>query len=307
MPGQASFAFRQGNRTEYLALYLLSSLGLATKVPREEDIGIDFHCTLAERKGASLLFYSPFNVQFKSSSEQRIVYGGFDQKGSWKRHELEWLRTQVTPFFVALVDKHSGTLELFHTITRWELANNPSLPYQVALAPRSALPDGSIPNHWLSDLPKRDDLPDHIATEYEFPLGPPIVKMTAEDAENQDVLQHLRQVLDKYIQLDMENAVWAALGLSFIRFPSKSITNEGPRHVDEDMLSYNQPNSFTAKQESALIPLAKSLATTFMTNGETTKAQLLISVLESIMPADDLRRFQRNMSRICECSLSDRQ
>lgn len=31
--------FREGDRSEYLAVYLLSRLGLVTQVPRQEDIG----------------------------------------------------------------------------------------------------------------------------------------------------------------------------------------------------------------------------------------------------------------------------
>ena len=42
------FTFRQGDRSEYLALYMLSALGLAVPVPRQEDVGIDFHCNTSE-------------------------------------------------------------------------------------------------------------------------------------------------------------------------------------------------------------------------------------------------------------------
>jgi hypothetical protein len=45
MPGLLLDSFYQGNRSEYLAQYILSALGVAVKVPHEEDIGVDFNCT----------------------------------------------------------------------------------------------------------------------------------------------------------------------------------------------------------------------------------------------------------------------
>lgn len=41
MPGTLLDSFYQGNRIEYLAHYVLFALGVAVKVPHEEDIGAD--------------------------------------------------------------------------------------------------------------------------------------------------------------------------------------------------------------------------------------------------------------------------
>ena len=45
------YSFRQGNRSEYLAQYMLSALGLAVKVTTQEDVGIDFYCNVGKRDG----------------------------------------------------------------------------------------------------------------------------------------------------------------------------------------------------------------------------------------------------------------
>jgi hypothetical protein len=47
MPGSIWFPFRRGDRSEYHALHILSALGIAFYVPRTEDIGVDFYCSLA--------------------------------------------------------------------------------------------------------------------------------------------------------------------------------------------------------------------------------------------------------------------
>jgi hypothetical protein len=94
-----SYSFRQGDRSEYLALYFLSPLGMAVHVPRREDIGADFQCVLARREGNLLTFKGPFLVQTKSSAANLTVsYGGYDnQKNQWMSHEIQWLWAQEVP------------------------------------------------------------------------------------------------------------------------------------------------------------------------------------------------------------------
>src|SRR4030067_3640484 len=105
MPGSLWFPFRQGNRSEYLALYILSALGVVVKVPKEEDIGADFHCSLAHMEGKRMTFHSPFLVQTKSISESKISYGGPDEKGCWKKEEVNWLFGQELPLLIGLLDQ----------------------------------------------------------------------------------------------------------------------------------------------------------------------------------------------------------
>ena len=89
-------SFRQGDRSEYLALYFLSALGVAVHVPRPEDIGADFQCVLANRDGDVLTFKAPFLVQTKSSAPNlKISYGRYDnEKQLWPVHEINWLWSQ---------------------------------------------------------------------------------------------------------------------------------------------------------------------------------------------------------------------
>ena len=83
MPGSIWFPFRQGDRSEYLALYILSSLGISVYVPRTEDIGADFYCSLAKRDGNRVTFQLPFIVQVKSSSMRKLSFGGPDENDRW--------------------------------------------------------------------------------------------------------------------------------------------------------------------------------------------------------------------------------
>lgn len=64
---------REGDRSEYLAVYLLSRLGLVTQVPRQEDIGIDLFCSLADQESGTLTFGHQFAVSVKSASLPQII------------------------------------------------------------------------------------------------------------------------------------------------------------------------------------------------------------------------------------------
>jgi hypothetical protein len=46
MPGARLRGFRLGDRAELLVQHLLTGLAYTTPVPRQEDIGIDFLCSL---------------------------------------------------------------------------------------------------------------------------------------------------------------------------------------------------------------------------------------------------------------------
>jgi len=71
---------RQGDRSEYLAVYMLSALGLVTQVPRQEDIGIDLICNLAEQESGIVGFRHHFAVSVKSASTPRAVFVPADSK-----------------------------------------------------------------------------------------------------------------------------------------------------------------------------------------------------------------------------------
>lgn len=119
MPGSIWFPFRQGNRSEYLALYILSSLGISVYVPRIEDIGADFYCSLTKRDGNRMTFHLPFIVQVKSSSVEKIPFGGPDEHGRWRKEEIEWLFSQELPLLVGVVDKETSKLHLYSTSSMW--------------------------------------------------------------------------------------------------------------------------------------------------------------------------------------------
>lgn len=59
MPGAKAYGFRMGDNAERLCEFVISSLAFTSKVPRTEDVGHDFLCSLAERE-ANMFKAGPF-------------------------------------------------------------------------------------------------------------------------------------------------------------------------------------------------------------------------------------------------------
>jgi hypothetical protein len=118
MSGIRYYNFREGDRSEYLANYLLSGIGLVIPFPRQEDIGIDFYCSLADQERGSLTFGFPYLVQVKSSSETELSFGSV-KEGKWRHEDIQWLFRQELPLFIGFVDKSAPRLDLFNTSAFW--------------------------------------------------------------------------------------------------------------------------------------------------------------------------------------------
>ncbi len=88
MPGGGRLrSYRLGDRSELLVQHLLSGVAFTTPVPRQEDIGVDFLCSLITGlDDAGLLRAGPFfTVQAKSNVEAVVYHDP---------HQLEWIKHQ---------------------------------------------------------------------------------------------------------------------------------------------------------------------------------------------------------------------
>lgn len=66
MVGRRSSGLHEGDRSEYLATFMLSSVAAVTPIPRQEDYGLDLICSLTRREANSLFVEQGFGVQVKS-------------------------------------------------------------------------------------------------------------------------------------------------------------------------------------------------------------------------------------------------
>lgn len=122
MSGKRLRSMREGDRSEYYAQVLLSGLGLCSPIPRQEDIGFDFLCSLADEESNILTFGSPYMVSVKSVSSPllKLDPSKTDIRDNSQEHIL-WLYRQQLPVFLAVVDKDNYQLDLHSLLPVWSL------------------------------------------------------------------------------------------------------------------------------------------------------------------------------------------
>jgi hypothetical protein len=220
---QRVFSFRQGDRSEYLAQYILSSFAISVPVPRQEDVGNDFHCSLLRRVGDNLQPYLPFNIQIKSDCDALrrggIKFGGITNSGVWRKHEIENLCQTDTPFLIGIVNKEHQRLDLFTTIPRYFICVNWSgrgKPREVTLLPYSPDVKSNLGNGEVIEFKSEGEEP---RFDWKLPIGQPIVSIGIDDAENQEKCEEIKHVIEPYLRLDQDNAVFSRLGLGYFHWP----------------------------------------------------------------------------------------
>jgi hypothetical protein len=202
MPGAVGVNKTSGAQSEILAEYLFSHGGPVLRGRDESDYGVDLFCALAKRDGQQMLVSWPYTVQVKSN------------RAPWRfeaSETIEWLVNHPSPFFLAIVDKSDGTIDVFQTFARFDLYVHARYPTPLVLRPGKP-GEGSV------------GLWDGVTNNYD--LGAPIVRVTASELLNEQVLAERLAVLSKWVDIERKNIVLRDLGLLRFRGPQGYKTNE---------------------------------------------------------------------------------
>jgi hypothetical protein len=266
------FPYRQGDRAEYLAQYILSSLAITVPVPRQEDVGIDFHCSLLRRSGKNLFPTIPFNVQIKSAGTKikrdGIRFGGVTKKGMWKKHQIDHLCQTDTPFLIGLVDLKKLKLDVFSTITRYFVLSNwkrTGIPREVALLPYVPTGDGHLGDGSQEDLADKAGMP---KTLWKLPLGQPIVSITIAESEKPKRCEEIKTLLEPYLRMDQENAVCFRSGLGYFDWPLIIRPGQSLKDFAAGMTSPAADAPAVQKQLLTLSRIVASLLTSYRLSGK---------------------------------------
>ncbi len=214
--GGRFYNWREGDRSEYLAVYLLSALGLVTQVPRQEDIGFDLICNVAEQESGILSFRNHYAVSVKSASTPRAVLAPPESKEKdpgYSEH-FNWLFHLELPLMLAVVDKKNQTLALHSTLPAWFLFHERLHECGILeLVPR----DGNDKANPNVDHPK-DCGPEPKAggrRRFEVDLGFPITVLSVQDLADKELLKRKKASLRRAIQLGTESARFAQMGTPY--------------------------------------------------------------------------------------------
>ena len=258
MPGPLLANPRSGNRAEYFAQYVLSALGVSSPVPRQEDIGIDFHCALAYKAGRLLFFEHTFGVQVGAIGSKEFGYGVARKSKSWKfnPYETTWLFSQSLPLFVATVDQKSLTFRLYSTSPMWITKYLVGEPAEIILAPDEC-------HNPETDVLQEKLLPEGFGDRhtYRIPLFRPVVELCLTTFTEEDI-EPARGALRKAIDTERKNLRYRDFGLHFVEWLLDIVPNDPrPTYDVGHYYAWNtQPGRNVTRQLESLLPVIISLA-----------------------------------------------
>jgi hypothetical protein len=203
MSGARLRSFRLGDRSEVLVEHLLAGFAFTTRVPRQEDIGIDFLCSLINGyDGKNLLKAGPFFAVQAKRSAKELAYK--------KPHELEWIANQENPFLLCVADRKAAAMDVYST---WNLLcgvlgggfEGKIKPSRITLRPGES-------GEWPGVRNKPDG-------SQEILSGKPIIRITHNDLVDQMRTKEIAEVIGSWVALDRTNIVNRHAGLNWVVGP----------------------------------------------------------------------------------------
>jgi hypothetical protein len=242
MPGGRLQTFRLGNRSELLVEQLLAGFAFTTRVPLQEDVGIDFFCSLA-RVEEKLLKAGPFFAVQAKSSTDRIVYE--------KPHELEWIKNQENPLLICVADRNALAMDIYST---WNLVCGVLNGWRgEKQASRITLLPGKSHHIW----PWVNDNNDG---SQEICLGKPIARVADAEIFDEIRMEAIAKTIGEWVALDRTNIVNRYANMHWVLAPLTYETNESPSASSRaGMVFYSNPANLT-KYSGNLGRIATTLA-----------------------------------------------
>lgn len=211
MPGARLQTFRLGDRSELLVEQLLAGFAFTTRVPRQEDVGVDFFCSLIHQERQLLKAGPFFAVQAKSSTKP-VVYS--------KRYQREWITNQENPLLICVANREALSMDVYSTwnllcgvLNGWRGKKKPS---RILLRPGEGRHD-KWP--WVTD---RDD------GSQEIRLGKPIARITDAEIFNAVRMKHIAKTIGEWVALDRTNIVNRHANMHWVLAPRTYETNKLP-------------------------------------------------------------------------------
>ncbi|HXF89691.1 MAG TPA: hypothetical protein VNK48_15170 [Xanthobacteraceae bacterium] len=198
--GSLAANIHEGFRSEYLAQFVFSAFGTAIPVPHQEDTGLDLYCTLLERVGQRAWPRAYYSVQVKSTMEPWIIDGP---------ESVRWLIEHPLPIFLCVVNKQDATIRVYHTTPRfaaWAWGTHKT---------RLQLDLGNENRAQTVDWRTGDS----------FILGAPILKFTVQQILGDDFRKLAADVLQFWIDNDVENLFRIKSGIPAFLIPNDYETN----------------------------------------------------------------------------------
>jgi hypothetical protein len=212
MSGGRLASFRLGDRSELLVENLLAGFAFTTRVPRQEDIGIDFLCSLITGyDGAKLLKAGTFFAVQAKSSPEKLIYK--------QPHELDWITSQENPLLLCVADRDAAAMDVYST---WNLLcgvqgggwEGKISPNRITLCPGET-------GEWPGIRNNADG-------SQEILLGKPVIRITHSDLVQEARTKKIAEVIGSWVAFDRDNIVNRYAGMHWVAGPMTYETGEVP-------------------------------------------------------------------------------
>lgn len=216
--------FFQGNRSELLADFLLSSIGITTPARRQFDHGVDFYCNLIKNGSTEYLTFGyPFTIQIKSISKPNVTFGNREK---WRPESISWLFENELPFFIGIVDKKKTSIDIYDTTGLWQLYLKDKRNFsQVILKPGNKGKYDWRDNIKESKLENWDEK-NGDSSSHTIDLGNSIININSEDLKSEEILSNKIEIFREVIKIEQGNIIRRNLGIKCFKEIKANATNE---------------------------------------------------------------------------------
>jgi hypothetical protein len=141
------------------------------------------------------------SLQVKGGNAE-LAYGGLSLRGEWREYELTWLRSLVTPLYLARVDVDCSAVELYSVWPLWLIFwRQAASPFEVVFIAQSAGTDSHV---WQDPQasPHTEGADKGDGMRWTVDLGPPFLRLTSENLIDPAFQQRAVAILRTWIAHD---------------------------------------------------------------------------------------------------------
>jgi hypothetical protein len=194
-----------------LAQYVFSAFGTCSPVLRQEDTGIDMHCTLVEYESPRRAWPDAyFAVQVKGDGEEWVFRSP---------KSVRFLVRYPAPLLLCVVDKKSLRMRVYQTTGRFHIGALETLPNRLTLVPGDVSEETE--QRTVSWPPGQ-----------QIGIGPPILQFYASELDYQtgdptakQNFERIASILRFWVLNDAENIARMQAGLPLAKAPGQYMTN----------------------------------------------------------------------------------
>lgn len=224
-----------GESYEVFAQSLLGRIATLTRIGMKEDFGTDTYCQPRISITARTEAVTELCLLQVKGGNSPLTYGGIDNKQEWKGYEFEWLKNLWAPLYVAKVDYNYQKVDLYSLWPVWWVMWQCGSPFKVTFS----FGDASESQHTFSH-PSKDAAADAVGMGdghiWAVDLGPPFLRLTHEQLNNESFRNQAVEIFRFWIQVDRRIIANYHTNVPMVEAVHSWVTNHLP-HVRQELLA----------------------------------------------------------------------